>query len=274
MTQEELEKWEAQYGEAWHATEIQKYTWCPMAWWLREVGAHEETDVSPWLCYGSYGHYLLENASPGDREAASEILEEHGFVATDHDKQLGETEEKVHHFNRIFESMGGEFLEKEQQIGWGWDSHCFKSTIDAIVRFPDTLPGHVDMLDYKFGAAQGEEELRRNTQMMLYYMGLRAHKYKVNRIFWVDMGDFLPYRRDGKTAIKGELRGPGFKPIIMTDEQIPYAQSMVSAVIESMKSGLIYQAPYGFGMLAKQKCSRCAMKQHCPSLPPANTILV
>jgi len=234
---------------------------------------------------GTIAHAVLELGSLARFDTIwDDILKDHRETAPIRAEQdeIDKDREKIYkicgaYFKRI-KTLGIEIIETELKIDFDITDpksdavYSFCGTIDALAKFPTTPDGYVEVLDYKTGRQYSDMALNRHLQFGLYYVGLKyATHYNPNKIWWVNTNHFEPYIRKPKNGKIGDLRGPGFMGIKITDlDMLDYIVPQVMNIIELMK-----RPRYSFQASASSSapCSHCeyATTGHCPSFEVGRT---
>jgi len=242
-------------------TGIQQFTFCPWKYYLDKILGEKPAYISPSLVRGRIGHDVLTHGIEmfdGVFDSAMAYYTSPSFSEAMQPLQIEEKDvEKMREDLRLIcqntmavcRARQTEFLYQEKTLGfkleYGGVVFDFEGTIDAIATNISTPSGYVEIIDWKFGRKQSDEQMMRNLQHGLYYYAMREHGYNVQWNSWVHVSDFLPFKRDTKMSKKGDLRGPGFYPIVIRDEDIPYITEQVGRICLKIKRGEFTQNAYG-----------------------------
>jgi hypothetical protein len=261
---------------------MQSFTFCPWKYYLEKILGIVPATISPNLVRGRIGHDVMTHgmelfdplfdgaiayySSPAFTEAMNPL----SLDEKDAKKMKSDLKLICQNAIDVCHTKGIELTEQENTMQFKVGPYDFEGTTDVIGRMPGTPEGYVELIDWKFGRKQSNEQLNRNLQHGLYYVMLRQHGYKVNSNWWVHMNDFLPYVKKGKHGDVGDLRGPGFYPILITDKDIPYIEKQTLQICEDIIVGNFIQHSYG----PNAPCPYCEYKDSskCPRFDVGTTI--
>jgi len=192
---------------------------------------------------------LEELKQNGLDTTSDEELEIHSFLS-----------EALYSFKKQADLRRMEILEREIKLEYPFKGKIITGTLDAFVRFPDTPKGFVEVIDYKTGKRKPTSaKLDRDIQLGLYYLAARHNGYKVHRMWWIFIRDFLPYKKAYKGKKAGELRGPGFIPIQVTDSDITAIYDLAGPIVDAINARIFPANAYG------DACITCQFTEKCPS---------
>ena len=258
-------------------TELQSITFCGHKYYLEHICGYEKPYTSNALFQGIIGHQILREGI----DFFDDIFYSGVNFYRDHKSPIRMTDEDIKklydemklqiiNYTRMAERIGLVPVEKEitgfipiEAPLYGTVSvNCFiVGTADLYATTRATLPGHIDILDYKFGRVPPIPQLNRNLQLGLYYLMARAKGYKVDTVYWVPMGDFLEYKKGSKksNSTKGDLRGPGLRAIKITDED---TDTIIQQALCSIKA-INVKAYMKHSNYASQPCNFCEFERVC-----------
>lgn len=234
-------------------TMLQFFTLCPEKFYLRYIEGLEPSS-SLALFKGLIGHQVLGNPDESLDEifhaAVSNyragILRPRFDLPIDQEWELHDSiTQSVTGWYRYASARGIEILEREKALEFEFCGRWFRGTIDVVYRTPLSPVGAVCIGDFKFGRRQSDRQLDRNIQHALYYVGLTKLGYTVHHNAWISMSDLIPYKADGKKAVKGQLRGQVIYPIEITDNDLPMIEEEVSRLLSYIEHGVRFKASYG-----------------------------
>ena len=180
--------------------------------------------------------------------AAEQELEMHTFLS-----------ETIHSFKQQESIRRMVIKEREVKLEYPFKGKIITGTIDALVTFPDTPEGYVEIIDYKFGRnRQVDSQLNRNIQQALYYLAARHNGFKVHRNWWVHMRHFQPYKKAYRGKAAGDLRGPGFIPIKISDLDTQTTYDLAGTIVDAINAGIFPANSYG------EACKSCQYTEKCP----------
>ena len=152
-----------------------------------------------------------------------------------------------------------EIESREVKLEYPFKGKIITGTIDALVTFPDTPEGYVEIIDYKFGRrGQVDTQLNRNIQQALYYLAARHNGFKVHRNWWVHMRHFQPYKKAYRGKAAGDLRGPGFIPIKIQDTDTQTIYDLAGPIVDAINARIFPANAYG------DACKTCQFTEYCP----------
>ena len=167
--------------------------------------------------------------------------------------------ETIYSFKKQAELRRMEIVHREVKLEYPFKGRIITGTLDALVTFPDTPEGYVSIIDYKTGKRKPvDAKLDRNIQMGLYYLAARHNGYKVHRNFYIHLRDFQPYKKAYKGKLAGELRGPGFIPVHIKDEDIQTIYELAAPIVDAIDAGIFPANAYG------DACVTCQFTSECP----------
>jgi hypothetical protein len=265
--------------DKYHPTELQAATYCPMKWYLGYFknlapAAHNWAKIR-----GTIGHIMLELEQYPRAALLAEVFEkyENGNDDGNHlthaapilypnniEKEIDDVEAMIKEYWKAVRGYGIKITDKEKRLECDILGRPFSGTVDAVALFPDTPHGEIEILDYKFGKRFHDNSLDRNLQFGIYYLMCRELGIKVNRFWWVTMQDLLPYKKNCKGGNKGDIRGQGFYPIRIVEQDVEYIETMVRGALSTIDimsgKSQLHQSSYGWA----SPCNLCDFEAHCP----------
>jgi CRISPR/Cas system-associated exonuclease Cas4 (RecB family) len=191
---------------------------------------------------------LQEARANGLDLTAEQELEMHTFLS-----------ETIYSFKQQEKIRRMEITQREVKLEYPFKGKIITGTIDALVRFPDTPEGYVEIVDYKFGRrGQVDTQLNRNIQQALYYLAARHNGFKVHRNWWVHMRHFQPYKKVYRGKAAGDLRGPGFIPIKICDADTQNIYDLAGPIVDAINARIFPANAYG------DACKTCQFTEKCP----------
>lgn len=256
-------------------TRLQSYLHCGKSYYYQYVEKLPETPKRA-NAQGTIAHRLLEYDGdlwgPPEKKGqlncfddifwdSIEEMKDNGLDTTAEQEQEMHTflSETIYSFKKQAELRRMEIVHREVKLEYPFKGRIITGTLDALVTFPDTPEGYVSIIDYKTGKRKPvDAKLDRNIQMGLYYLAARHNGYKVHRNFYIHLRDFQPYKKAYKGKLAGELRGPGFIPVHIKDEDIQTIYELAAPIVDAIDAGIFPANAYG------DACVTCQFTSECP----------
>jgi len=168
--------------------------------------------------------------------------------------------------------------------------YLFEGTIDALWEMPN---GEVWLIDWKTGKTLPSQfHLDHNLQFGIYAFMCRQHGIHIDKIAWIHLRDWLPYKRNtvkknfattaslsswatrqnfiinkqgNEALLKGNLRGPGVHLTQRTDAQLDEVEREVKRLIKSVKFNIFPRC------MNDTICSQCSHKVSCGAVLEGHT---
>ncbi len=244
-------------SETIHPSTLQSYLYCPKKALLEHFDPErEEIPQSKAAARGTILHRLIEVGPQFCIGDYQDIVKDVGQEAI----EIVEATEILGELWRQLSLRDIEILEQEKTLQWEYLAHQFEGTLDAIVRFPDTPKGMVDIVDWKSGQHKPcNEALRRNVQLALYWIGAKENGYDPYRVWWVHLNHFQPLKRASRGRPAGSMRGDGFFPVRISHADVSAIKELISPILGALHHGIFPPSP------STERCMSCQVSHRCPS---------
>jgi len=241
-----------------HIDEIEQ----PLSW-AKEFGtighAILEYDGDPFASFSDLGfsHFFDQTYYSMVEDFRNQGLVVDDSVVT---KGFSELAEMIFNFQNWVRDERMEYVQRELRFEFEYHGHKMEGTTDALVRFPSTPEGMVEMIDYKFGSRIPDDRaLNRNIQQGLYFYAATEAGYKIHQNAWIQMRHFEKYKKKGKTANVGDLKGKGLYPIKITMDDMPALLELVHPILQSIDNQIFPANAY-----PGDACRSCHVSNICP----------
>ena len=264
----------------YHATWMQSLALCPMKAKLAIEEPSEFTSLAQFR--GSVVHRMLEIGS-GDLFGAIQHCKEKLDAPLIDEVDIGFSEECQEFFEGACKNAP-HHESNLREFRWATDigGYQFEGTLDALWEMPN---GETWLIDWKTNKQLPSQfNLDNNLQFGIYAFMCRQHGIHIDKIAWIHLRDWLPYKRAtskknfatttslsqwaatqqfeltpaGMSKLPvGSLRGPGVHLTQRTDAQLDEVEREVKRLIKMIKFNLYPRCMYD------QVCSFCGYKLSC-----------
>lgn len=224
----------------YHATGVQEYMRCGEKYRLREIESAPPDFISAALLRGVIFHRTLEEGISSFDHIFNQTLKQKLPIRRE-EWLLNERDnlrEMCVQYFRYLDRHDIDVMFREKTMNYKIGEREFEGTIDALAIHPDTPAKMIEIHDYKTGRMWPREAMDRNVQLANYFFMAGQNGYNVNRVFWGKASDLLPYKRDGKRAVKGDLRGRFLYEVKITVIDYPFVKRLNLEAVRGIESGV------------------------------------
>ena len=264
------------YRGSIHPTDLETFQMCPEKYWRSKDPSVKRRYVSIPLIKGTAMHrWLAKFVAPAISKnqaliGVEELREMVFAVANEYQQnevdlpalieELEDLETMAIKAVEYVHNHGIEIVHTELTVPYimTWDkSYPFEGTIDVVTKHPDTPDGMVEIWDYKTGKKHPDEQINRKLQFGHYYIAAGERGMKVNRVFWAQTEDLVPYKKKSKYGNVGDPKGQFLYPVHVSRDDVITVFGWTKGIVEAIEQGIRYPAP-------SVLCQGCEYNDTCP----------